>query len=132
MSLLKERQEPFSFEFPKLGLPILEHIGTSRRIYIPLTSNYIYIGRSDLGISPDINLECFPYSGFVSRIHARINCIFNICFIEDLRSKNGTYVNFLRLHPYKPYHLKSGDMIGFGGSSLGFGKDRVKFVFKIL
>lgn len=49
----------------------------------------------------------------VSRIHGKLTCIQGEYYLEDLNSKNGTYVNGKRLEPQKPVHLKDGDILVF-------------------
>ncbi len=49
----------------------------------------------------------------VSRIHAKITLIQGIYYIEDLNSKNGTYLNGRRLEPQKPARLEGNDELAF-------------------
>lgn len=50
----------------------------------------------------------------VSRIHAKIEMINESCYvIEDLNSKNGTYVNDERLNPYEKVIINVGDKLKF-------------------
>lgn len=50
----------------------------------------------------------------ISRIHAKIELAGDKCYIEDLNTTNGTYVNGKRLIPYKLEEIKSGDKIVLG------------------
>lgn len=47
----------------------------------------------------------------VSRRHAQLDCTGQGCLLIDLGSSNGTWVNGLRLQPYQPAVLKSGDRV---------------------
>lgn len=50
----------------------------------------------------------------ISRIHAKIEIINDNCYvIEDLNSKNGTYVNDERLNPYEKIIINIGDKVKF-------------------
>lgn len=50
----------------------------------------------------------------VSRLHAKIELINDKCYvIEDLNSKNGTYVNGERLNPYEKRIIEIGDRLTF-------------------
>ena len=49
----------------------------------------------------------------ISRVQAKIQLIDNKYFLEDLNSKNGTYVNEERIEPYEIVEIKIGDKIGF-------------------
>lgn len=52
----------------------------------------------------------------ISRIHAKIEIINDNCYIiEDLNSKNGTYVNDERINPYEKIIINIGDKIKFSG-----------------
>lgn len=50
----------------------------------------------------------------VSRQHARFTCVDNAVYIEDLGSKNGTYVNGERLEPHQRRPLLAGQQIRLG------------------
>lgn len=49
----------------------------------------------------------------VSRIHAKIYSEDNEIFIEDMNSKNGTFLNGNRINPYEKVKLSSEDKISF-------------------
>lgn len=49
----------------------------------------------------------------VSRIHAKLTLIDGEYYLEDLNSKNGTYVDGKRLEAQKPVRLKGNDMLAF-------------------
>ena len=52
-------------------------------------------------------------SGTVSRLHARINKADDVYYIEDLNSRNGTWVNGKLLHYMEKVSLQHGDVIAF-------------------
>ncbi len=89
---------------------------------IPLLDE-VTVGRLDpmQAQSPDLNLE--PYGGGsagVSRQHARLLHRVDGWYIEDLRSTNGTYLNEVRLLPYRPVRVRSGDLLRFAQMTLVF------------
>jgi hypothetical protein len=49
----------------------------------------------------------------VSRIHARLEKRDNICYIRDMNSRNGTYVNGVRLKPQEQMQIREGDCVMF-------------------
>jgi len=89
---------------------------------IPLLDEVV-VGRLDpvQPLAPDLNLE--PYGGGsagVSRQHARLLRRSDGWYIEDLRSTNGTYLNEVRLLPYRPVRVRSGDLLRFAQMTLIF------------
>lgn len=70
----------------------------------------VMIGRSE------INDIVFPNHN-VSRIHAflSVNLSDNRCYLCDLKSSNGTFLNKKRIIPHQIYKLASNDEIIFGG-----------------
>ena len=54
---------------------------------------------------------CISGNSSVSRTHAQFRVIDGIYHIEDLQSKNYTYLNGNQLPAYKPAQLKDGDVI---------------------
>lgn len=61
----------------------------------------------------DIRIE----NEMVSRLHARLNRVDGVYYIEDLNSRNGTWVNGQLLHYMEKQPLKDGDMICFAEES---------------
>lgn len=49
----------------------------------------------------------------ISRLQSKIDYVGGSYYIEDLNSKNGTYVNDERIEPYDVVEIKIGDRIGF-------------------
>ncbi|HCL56579.1 MAG TPA: hypothetical protein DHW82_06175 [Spirochaetia bacterium] len=68
----------------------------------------IYIGRNP---DNDITLENDP---LVSRKHALVEIIGEICYIRDLNSTNNTYVNGNPLQKGETKELQGGDVIKIG------------------
>lgn len=52
-------------------------------------------------------------SGAVSRLHARIRMAEGKCYLRDLNSKNGTWVNGQEVQGEKEIEIKEGDEIRF-------------------
>lgn len=63
-----------------------------------------------------------PSSSAVSRIHARIYREGEECYLEDMNSKNGTYLNEELLSPGKRYRLCNEDCIRFADAEYCFRK----------
>lgn len=59
-------------------------------------------------------------SPVVSRIHAKISMRDEAYYLEDSHSKNGTYINGIRLEPEKPIRLQDGDTLVFANVSFDF------------
>jgi predicted component of type VI protein secretion system len=85
----------------------------------------VHIGKPNDRIPPDINVGVLPNAEVVSRVHAAIHLEGDQCFVEDMGSANGTYVNNLPLMPRAKQQLRVGDRI-----SLGKG-DLVTFIFQM-
>lgn len=93
-----------------------EVLSTGRRIRLP-SAQGVEIGRLDAvhGVFPDVDLT--PDQGLeggVSRRHCKISYAEGKCFVEDLGSANGTFVNGMRLTPYLPHVLEHGDELQLG------------------
>jgi pSer/pThr/pTyr-binding forkhead associated (FHA) protein len=91
-------------------------INTGRKVLLS-TEQEILVGRLDAahGIFPELDMT--PDGGLeqgVSRRHARIYAREGTCFLEDLDSTNGTFLNDERVTPYLPYAFKNDDMLTFG------------------
>lgn len=75
------------------------------------------IGRRDpaTGAQPDIDLTQFAgYRMGVSRRHLAIHLNGDRLDLEDLGSKNGTFLNGQRLAAHRPYPLHDGDELRLG------------------
>ncbi|GAB6088021.1 DUF6382 domain-containing protein [Alkaliphilus crotonatoxidans] len=56
----------------------------------------------------------------ISRIHAEILCLEEGCWLRDLNSKNGTYLNGNRINSNVNYPIKDGDHIKFANREFTF------------
>jgi hypothetical protein len=100
----------------------VEVLNTGRKLMLS-ADREILVGRLDAahGIFPELDLTAD--SGLeqgVSRRHARIYTRDGTCFVEDLDSTNGTFLNGERITPYLPYAFHDGDMLTFGSLRLAF------------
>lgn len=86
--------------------------------FIPIKDRTEFtLGRSSEGqpIMPDVDLTPFKaYENGVSRLHAVIRVNKNECYIMDLSSANGTYINGERLAPNVENRIKTDDVIAIG------------------
>lgn len=89
----------------------LLHLDSSTAIELNPKLSVIHIGKPNQFFTPDIDISKFPNSNFASRIHADIYKEGNAYFIEDMGSKNGTFLNYQPLLPKTRYTLKTGDRI---------------------
>jgi hypothetical protein len=97
-------------------------LNTGRQISLSVDRE-ILVGRLDAahGIFPELDMTAD--SGMeqgVSRRHAHIYTRDGVCFVEDLDSTNGTFLNGERITPYLPYAFHDGDVITFGTLRLEF------------
>lgn len=92
---------------------------------IAIAENKLIVGRADprRGIIPEIDLTPFDPSNTVSRQHAQIHLEQNGFLIEDLNSRNKTYLGEVTLTPHKRELLQNGDIVSFGS---------VKAIFRLL
>jgi hypothetical protein len=68
---------------------------------------------------PDVDLTAFNAAEHgISRVHAVIDCTRNNLHITDLDSRNGTFVNGEKLHPFNAHVLRHGDTVRLGSLSL--------------
>ena len=74
----------------------------------------IFIGRA-----PDNHIQIVEHS--ISRTHAKILKRDNHCFIEDLGSQNGTYLNGHQLSSGFQLELKEGDFVALGNILMSLG-----------
>ena len=81
-----------------------------------------YFVRSDskilIGRSEEANIR-IGYDDFCSRKHALLFWEGDVCFVEDLDSTNGTFVNDNIIHG--KHELKKGDVISLGDTELLIG-----------
>ncbi|MCC8104846.1 MAG: FHA domain-containing protein [Clostridiales bacterium] len=69
--------------------------------------NPIYIGKIRGEADVILNVST------VSRMHARIQVRQGQCYLKDINSKNGTFVNGRRLEPQEECEIQEGDTVAF-------------------
>lgn len=74
-------------------------------------SHEIVVDRRQIKIGRDSGNDIVVAEETVSSLHAVIEYRDGFYFLEDQRSKNGTWLNDVALGPYAPHKLKSGDAI---------------------
>lgn len=68
---------------------------------------------------PDVDLTAYNAAEHgISRVHAVIDCTRTGLQITDLDSRNGTFVNGAKLHPYNAQVLRHGDTVRLGSMAL--------------
>lgn len=68
---------------------------------------------------PDVDLTAYNAAEHgISRVHAVIDCSRTGLHVTDLDSRNGTFVNGEKVHPYNAHILRHGDTIRLGSLSL--------------
>lgn len=91
-------------------------VGQSKPVLVDVEVTKITFGRSTPGETP-MSIDLTPYDAHlygVSRNHAIIFRSDNGCFLQDLESTNGTWLNEKKLLPQKLYEVTSGDLIRLG------------------
>lgn len=94
----------------------VEVLNTGRKVLLS-ADREILVGRLDAahGIFPELDMTTDGgLEQGVSRRHARIYTREGTCFVEDLDSTNGTFLNEERITPYLPYAFRDGDLLMFG------------------
>ncbi len=90
---------------------------------LPSDREQFLVGREDPveGIFPDIDLTLSGgIEAGVSRRHAVITYRDGGYWLEDLDSRNYTFLNGIRLEPHRPQPLRDGDQLEFGTLSARF------------
>ena len=103
----------------------LIHVQTNTLMELPHNLSVIHIGKPNDMVPPDIDVAGFANSEIVSRVHANVRVEGDACYLEDMGSSNGTYVNNTPLPKGNRHRLRPGDRI-----SLGKG-DLVTFLFQV-
>ncbi len=114
--LARPRQEGREDEEQRALNIEVEILNTGRKILLS-ADREILVGRLDAahGIFPELDLTTDGgLEQGVSRRHARLYTREGMCFLEDLDSTNGTFLNEERLTPYLPYTFHDGDLVMFG------------------
>ena len=103
-------------KLPEYGLMLTGFDGNGNPIRIALPPNRVAgqrLGLS-LGRHPELVDEII-HDQNVSRRHMRIAVQAGQFYIEDLNSRNGTFLNHRKLSPFKPMLLDYGAIVGLGG-----------------
>jgi hypothetical protein len=76
------------------------------------------LGALQIGVDEAYSDQASMFSRYiyVSRIHARIFCLDNEWRIRDMGSRNGTFVNGVRLDPNVDVSIRNGDELRFSRS----------------
>ncbi len=96
----------------------LLHVQSNQLMSLKDYREVIYIGKPNDRLPPDVNVAVLPNAEVVSRVHAAIHLEGDRCFVEDMGSANGTYVNDLPLMPKVKQQLRAGDRISLGKGDL--------------
>ena len=102
-------------KFPEHGLVLVGFDGNGNPIRIALPPNR-FVGQClgiSLGRHPELVDEIIQDQN-VSRRHARIVVQARQFYIEDLNSRNGTFLNHHKLSPFKPMLLDYGALVRLG------------------
>ncbi|MEM5948054.1 FHA domain-containing protein [Spirochaetia bacterium 38H-sp] len=96
----------------------LESTGKKEKTYCLVfgNKNLPIVGKITIGRAPDNDVVID--NKLASRYHAFIQKIKNICYIKDLSSTNGTYVNGKKIPTDKYVRLSPGDEVTIGKTSL--------------
>jgi len=113
-------EKPGFDDFTREKIVTLENGNKQWVFQMDRVNRNITLGRTDAKrrVFPNVDLtEVFGAKKGVSRIHAAITYDPNdrICYIEDLGSSNGTFVNGFRIAPKEIRMIRSNDRIRLGG-----------------
>jgi pSer/pThr/pTyr-binding forkhead associated (FHA) protein len=115
--LARPRQEGKEDEVKNKVINIeVEVLNTGRKVLLS-ADREILVGRLDAahGIFPELDMTTDGgLEQGVSRRHARVYTRDGTCFVEDLDSTNGTFLNDERVTPYLPYAFRDSDSLMFG------------------
>jgi pSer/pThr/pTyr-binding forkhead associated (FHA) protein len=94
-------------EVPKPAYPYLERADGKRYERVVINKNKFIIGRLDGMVDYTIP------DNTIGKLHAKIVCREEGCFMKDLNSKNGTYINGSRLTCNEEYEIRDNYRIRF-------------------
>ncbi len=117
----RPRHDSASQEASQRDLNIEVTVVNTGRLLMLSADREILVGRLDSahGIFPELDLTVDAgLEEGVSRRHARIYMRDGTCFVEDLDSTNGSFLNGDRITPYLPYAFHDGDVLSFGSLQL--------------
>lgn len=99
---------------------ILFYIANQTKPIVITDVDIIRVGRSD-GSTTELALDLSPFHGAelgVSRYHAEISYTDKTYFIKDMGSTNGTWVNNVKIEPYRQTAVHDADQLRFGHFTL--------------
>lgn len=108
--------KPLSSPLPVLKTTSIVVMDTGKVIPLAGKDEFI-LGRKGEGTSPLPDIDLTTGGGLalsISRHHASIKVEGPACFITDLGSTNGTWVNGKKIDPHQAHPLNHGDMISLG------------------
>jgi hypothetical protein len=112
-----KKPQPVPAEMPRSGDAVLIIFADHpNALQFDLLDQVTLGRRSEAGDQPDVDLA--PYGGFpagVSRLHVKLHRVDNQIMMEDLGSRNGSYIGDDRLDPGKKVLVTNGQAIRFGG-----------------
>ncbi len=91
--------------------------GLTPAIPVAVRSRPLLLGRSDPNADQQPDVDLTPHDAHeegVSRLHAQLQLFNDRVCVEDLGSRNGTFVNGERLAPYVEHPLYDGDWLKLG------------------
>jgi pSer/pThr/pTyr-binding forkhead associated (FHA) protein len=89
-------------------------VGQSEKPLVIEIASQAVLGRYAAGSASQPRIDLAPYNAFgkgVSRMHAIIRRTERGLVVEDLASSNGSWLNGVRLNPFSPRPLQSGDRL---------------------
>ena len=86
----------------------LLHVQTNTPMELPHSLSVVHIGKPNDLVPPDIDVSGFANSEIVSRVHANLRVEGDACYLEDVGSSNGTYVNNTPLPQGNRHRLRAG------------------------
>ena len=101
-------------------VPTTEDRGTAGDIWLMLPDGSEHALRCDVTIGRGEDNDLVLKTTTVSRDHARLSHKEGRWFVEDLGSRNGTFVNTKRIPSHAPYSLHHADRIDVGSETLVF------------
>ena len=101
-------------------VPTAEERGTAGDIWLTLPDGSEHALRGDVTIGRGEDNDLVLKTTTVSREHARLTRKEGRWFVEDLGSRNGTFVNTKRIPSHAPYSLHHADRIDMGSETLVF------------
>ncbi|NJL95085.1 MAG: FHA domain-containing protein [Anaerolineae bacterium] len=106
--LLREEREPRTV--------LMVFANNPRTLQFTLEESLTLGRRSEAGDQPDIDLAPFgAYPAGISRVHVRLLRQGSQVYVEDLGSRNGTFVEDLRLSPGEILPVMDGQAVRLGG-----------------